>query len=173
MPQFSRQFGVGAAMSAMSLSLTSAVLAITMLFAGPVSDAWGRKGIMTASLLSSAVLVGLSAVAPNWQSFLVLRALLGLTLGGVPAVAMTYLAEEFHPNAIGLGMGLYISGNAAGGLGGRLIAGVLADFGGWRLGLAAVAAVGASAASSDSGGCSLTPVSRGCSRKDSCCSAGS
>jgi len=146
MPEFSRQFGVQAAMSAMSLSLTSAVLAVTMLFAGPISDAWSRKGIMTASLLSSAVLVALSAAAPTWRSFLVLRALLGLTLGGVPAVAMTYLAEEFDPTAIGLGMGLYISGNAAGGLGGRLIAGVLADLGGWRLGIAVVAMVGAGAA---------------------------
>jgi YNFM family putative membrane transporter len=146
MPQFSRQFGVPAAISALSLSLTSAVLAVTILFAGPISDAWSRKGIMTASLLSSAILVLLSAVAPTWQSFLVLRALLGLTLGGVPAVAMTYLAEEFRPNSIGLGMGLYISGNAAGGLGGRLIAGILADLGGWRAGIATVGAVGAAAA---------------------------
>jgi YNFM family putative membrane transporter len=35
---------------------------------------------------------------------------------------MTYLSEELHPNSIGLGIGLYIGGNAAGGLSGRLIA---------------------------------------------------
>jgi YNFM family putative membrane transporter len=51
-----------------------------------------------------------------------------------------------HPNSIGLGMGLYIGGNAAGGLGGRLIAGVLTDAYGWRVGLAVVGAVGAVAA---------------------------
>jgi MFS transporter, YNFM family, putative membrane transport protein len=146
MPQFSRQFGVGAAQSALSLSLTSAVLAVTILFAGPVSDAWGRKTVMTLSLVSSALIVLLTAVAPTWSSFLLLRALLGLTLGGLPSVGMTYLSEEIHPQSIGLGMGLYIGGNAAGGLGGRLIAGVLTEFYGWRVGLAAVGAIGGIAA---------------------------
>jgi YNFM family putative membrane transporter len=59
---------------------------------------------------------------------------------------MTYLSEEVHPDSIGLGMGLYIGGNAAGGLGGRLVAGVLTDAYGWRVGLTAVGAVGVVAA---------------------------
>jgi YNFM family putative membrane transporter len=142
MPEFSRQFQVSAATSALSLSLPSAVVAFAILFAGPVSNAWGRKTVMSVSLLTSAVLVLLTAVAPTWHSFLVLRALLGLTLGGLPSVAMTYLNEEMHPESIGLGMGLYIGGNAAGGLGGRLITGVLTDFFGWRIGLAAMGVIG-------------------------------
>jgi MFS transporter, YNFM family, putative membrane transport protein len=146
MPEFSRQFAVSAAQSALSLSLTSAVLAVTMLFAGPLSDALGRKKIMTMSVLGSALIVLLSAIAPDWRSFLVLRALLGLTLGGLPAVGMTYLSEEVHPESIGLGMGLYIGGNAAGGMGGRLIAGILTDFFGWRIALVAVGAIGLVAA---------------------------
>ena len=79
------------------------------------------------SLSSGRVLVLLTAVAPTWQTFLLLRTLLGLTLGGLPSVAMTYLNEE-NLGLIWLGMGLYIGGNAAGGMGGRLIAGVLTDF---------------------------------------------
>src|ERR1700730_9507627 len=146
MPEFSRQFQVSAAASALSLSLPSAVLALAMLFAGPVSNAWGRKTVMTVSLLASALLVLLTAVAPTWHSFLVLRALLGLALGGLPSVGMTYLNEEMHPESIGLGMGLYIGGNAAGGMGGRLIAGVLTDFFGWRIGLAVVGVIGSIAA---------------------------
>jgi len=142
MPEFSRQFQVSAATSALSLSLPSAVVAFAILFAGPVSNAWGRKAVMGVSLLTSAVLVLLTAVAPTWHSFLVLRALLGLTLGGLPSVAMTYLNEEMHPQSIGLGMGLYIGGNAAGGLGGRLITGVLTEFFGWRIGLAAMGVIG-------------------------------
>jgi YNFM family putative membrane transporter len=146
MPEFSRQFGVSAAESALSLSLPSVVLAVTMLFAGSISDAWGRKRVMTLSLFMSAAIVLLAAIAPSWRSFLVLRALLGLALGGLPAVGMTYLSEEMHPESIGLGMGLYIGGNAAGGLGGRLIAGVLTDFFGWRVGLGAVGVIGVAAA---------------------------
>ena len=146
MPEFSRQFQVSAATSALSLSLPSAVVAFAILFAGPVSNAYGRKAVMSVSLLTSAVLVLLTAVAPTWHGFLMLRALLGLTLGGLPSVAMTYLNEEMHPESIGLGMGLYIGGNAAGGLGGRLITGVLTDYFGWRIGLAAMGTIGSIAA---------------------------
>ncbi|HET6554705.1 MAG TPA: MFS transporter [Dyella sp.] len=142
MPEFSHDYGVSAATAALSLSLTTGVLAFAMLFAGGVSDAWGRKSVMTASLMSSALLVLATALVPDWHTLLLLRTLLGFTLSGLPAVAMTYLSEEMHPESIGLGMGLYISGNAIGGMGGRLVAGVLADFVGWRWGVATVGLIG-------------------------------
>lgn len=146
MPEFSREYGVGAAVSALSLSVTTAVLAVAMLFAGALSDTWGRRRVMTLSLVSSAVLVLLTALAPGWRSLLILRTLLGFTLSGLPAVAMTWLSEEMHPESIGLGMGLYISGNAIGGLSGRLLAGITADWLGWRGGIAVVGAVGLASA---------------------------
>ena len=142
MPEFSKDYGVSAAASALSLSLTTGVLAFAMLFAGAVSDARGRKSVMTVSLLSSALLVLLTTLVPGWTNLLVLRTLLGLSLSGLPAVAMTWLSEEMHPQSIGLGMGLYISGNAIGGMGGRLVTGVLADFFDWRVGVAVVALIG-------------------------------
>lgn len=142
MPAFSQEYGVSEAVSALSLSTTALVLAVGMLFAGPLSDRLGRKTIMVASILSSSVLVLISAVTPGWHSFLIARTLLGLTVSGLPAVAMTYLSEEMDNASIGLAMGLYISGNAVGGLGGRVVAGVLAGFLGWHAGLAAVGGVG-------------------------------
>jgi YNFM family putative membrane transporter len=66
----------------------------------------------------------------------------GLALAGVPATGMAYLAEEVSPDSLGRAMGLYVGGNAIGGLSGRVICGVLADHGGWR-----VAFIGVSAAS--------------------------
>jgi YNFM family putative membrane transporter len=142
MPEFSRDYGVGAAGAALSLSLSTGVLAFAMLFMGGVSDAWGRKSVMVVSLLVSSLLVLSSALMPDWYALLGLRMLLGLTLSGVPVVAMTYLGEEVHAESIGLGMGLYISGNAVGGMSGRLIAGVLADFFGWRVGMGMVGLIG-------------------------------
>ena len=53
---------------------------------------------------------------------------------------MAYLAEEVDPSSLGRAMGLYIAGNAIGGLSGRVIAGVLAEHGGWRVALAGVGA---------------------------------
>ena len=146
MPEFSHDYGVSEAVSALSLSLTTGVLAVAMLFAGALSDAWGRKPVMVVSLLASALLVLLSAVMPSWSTLLVVRTVLGLTLSGLPAVAMTYLSEEIHPESIGLGMGLYISGSAVGGMGGRIITGVLTDFFDWRVGVAVVGVIGLLAA---------------------------
>lgn len=142
MPEFSRHYGVSEAGAALSLSLTTGVLAFAMLFAGGLSDAWGRKPVMVASLLSSSVLVLVTALMPDWPALLLVRTLLGLTLSGLPAVAMTYLSEEMHVESIGLGMGLYISGSAVGGMGGRLITGVLADFFDWHVGVVVVGGIG-------------------------------
>lgn len=142
MPQFSHDYAVSEAGAALSLSLTTGVLAVAMLFAGGVSDALGRKPVMVASLLASALLVLVSALMPDWTALLAVRTLLGLTLSGLPAVAMTYLGEEMDAESIGLGMGLYISGSAVGGMGGRLVSGVLADFFGWRIGVAVVGVIG-------------------------------
>lgn len=142
MPEFTRDYHVSAATSALSLSLTMGVLAVAMLFAGAISDAVGRKSVMVVSLLVSAVLVLVSAWTPSWPALLVVRTLLGLTLSGLPAVAMTYLSEEMHPESIGLGMGLYISGSAVGGMGGRLITGILSDYFGWRIGVTVVGVIG-------------------------------
>lgn len=142
MPEFTRDYHVSAATSALSLSLTTGVLAVAMLFAGAISDAVGRKSVMVVSLLVSAVLVLISAWAPSWGALLLVRTLLGVTLSGLPAVAMTYLSEEMHPESIGLGMGLYISGSAVGGMGGRLITGIVSDYFGWRVGVTVVGVIG-------------------------------
>lgn len=146
MPVFSRAFGVDAATSSLSLSLTTGVMAVAMLFAGAMSDAWGRKPIMLASLLGSSVLVLSTAMAPNWTSLLVLRAALGLTLAGLPAVAMTYLSEEVRGESIGYAMGLYIGGNAIGGMSGRILSGFAADHASWRVAVGTIGALGLVAA---------------------------
>ena len=138
MPALGQAFGVGAARSALPLSLTTGVLACAMLLTGALSDRWGRKPVMAVALLLSALLGLGCALAHAWSLLLILRALLGLSLSGVPAVAMTYLAEELHTDAIGLGMGLYIAGSAVGGMAGRLLASVAADLYGWRAGIASV-----------------------------------
>jgi len=127
LPEFSRHFGVSAAGSAMSLSLTTGTLAVAMLLAGLLSDAVGRRPLMIAALLASGMLSLSTALVDDWTTLLVLRTLLGLALSGVPAVAMTYLVEEMDSRALGLAMGLYIGGNAIGGMSGRLLAGIIAD----------------------------------------------
>lgn len=141
MPAFARAFAISPAVASLSLSAATGVLAVAMFGAGALSDIHGRKRVMAASLAASAAATLATAFAPNWWTFVALRALTGLTLSGVPAVGMAYLAEEMDRSAIGLSMGLYIAGNTIGGLSGRLAAPAIADFTGWREGIAAVGAL--------------------------------
>jgi YNFM family putative membrane transporter len=93
---------------------------------------------MGLSMLASGVLGLLAAAAPDFATLLVVRALQGAALAGVPAVGMAYLAEEIDHASLGASIGLYIAGNALGGMAGRLIGGEAAAHG-WRAALAAVA----------------------------------
>ncbi|WP_134041894.1 MFS transporter [Paraburkholderia caballeronis] len=142
LPAFSDAFGVSPAQSSLSLSVTTAALAGAIFVAGFVSESWSRHKLMTASLTVSSLLTLAVAFVPQWHQLLVLRALEGLALGGVPAVAMAYLAEEVHPEGLGLAMGLYVGGTAVGGMAGRVITGIVADLFGWRAAIAAIAVLG-------------------------------
>ena len=147
LPVFSRDLGVSPSISSLSLSVTTGTLAVAMLLAGRISDARGRKPIMTVSLFAVGALTIACAFAPNWATLLVIRALTGIALAGVPAVAMAYLAEEVHPCDLGGAMGLYIAGNAYGGMAGRVLTGILIDVThSWRLSLGVIGLFGIAAA---------------------------
>jgi YNFM family putative membrane transporter len=118
------------------------LLALSIFVAGLMSDSLSRKTLMTASLCASALLNLAAAAAPDWHTLLLVRALEGLALGGLPAVAMAYISEEVHPNGLGLAMGLYVSGTAFGGMAGRIVTGVVADAFSWRVALATIGVLG-------------------------------
>ncbi|MEA9391153.1 MFS transporter [Acerihabitans sp. TG2] len=145
LPVLTQDFGVSPATSSLSLSFATGMMALGLLFTGPLSDAVGRKSVMVVALLLAATCTLLTAFMTSWHSILVFRALTGLALSGVAAVAMTYLSEEIHPSVVAFSMGLYISGNSIGGMSGRLLSGVLTDFFSWRIavGTIGVLALGA------------------------------
>lgn len=138
LPVLSAQFGISPAASSISLSISTAMMALGLLVTGPLSDAIGRKSVMVTALMLAAICTLLSATMTSWHGILLMRALTGLSLSGVAAVGMTYLSEEIHPSVVAFSMGLYISGNSIGGMSGRLISGVLTDFFSWRIAIAAI-----------------------------------
>lgn len=148
LPLLSADFNVSPATASLALSLSTGLMALGLLITGPISDAIGRKNVMVIALTCAALFTLLSSVMQSWQGILVARALVGLSLSGVAAVAMTYLSEEIHPSYVALSMGLYISGNSIGGMSGRLMTGVVADYFSWRVAvvilgtLALIAAIG-------------------------------
>lgn len=133
LPVLSHEFSISPATSSLALSLSTVFMACGLLITGPLSDAFGRKNVMVIALFCAAFFTLLSATMDSWTGILITRALVGLSLSGVAAVAMTYLSEEIHPAYLALSMGLYISGNSIGGMSGRVITGVLSDYYSWRL----------------------------------------
>jgi len=135
LPILADEFSIDAGTASLALSATTFTLALALLLASWVADRLGRKTLMAWALGITALLGLLLPLAPNWPSLIVIRTLMGLSLSGLPAVAMVYLAEEIDPEALGFSMGLYIGGTAMGGMAGRLLSGVLADWLSWRASL--------------------------------------
>lgn len=146
LPLFTDAFGVSAAASSLALSLTTGSLAMSILLCGPLSDRLGRRAVMTTSLFTAAALHLASAAAPGWPAFLALRTAEGFALGGAPAIAMAYLAEEVDPRGLGFAMGLYVGGTSIGGMAGRIVTGLLADLLDWRGAEAGIGLLGVAAA---------------------------
>lgn len=127
LPELRAGYQVSTLMIGLVMSLATLTLAASLLIYGPLSDAIGRGGIMRLSLLSAAGVTLLLAWAPNIDSLLILRALQGLALGGLPAVAIAWMGDEFEPAAIAPAVGLYIAANTLGGIGGRVLGGSIGD----------------------------------------------
>jgi YNFM family putative membrane transporter len=142
LPLFSEEFSVSPAQSSLALSLTTITMAIAMIFASSLAEAVGRKPLMLGALIASSLLTLLLAVSTQWSQVLWLRALTGITLSGMPAVALAYLGEEMEPQAVAPAVGLYIGGGALGGMSGRLFVALLADYGSWRLAMAFIGVTG-------------------------------
>ncbi|TWD95711.1 YNFM family putative membrane transporter [Neobacillus bataviensis] len=141
LPIFTKEFDVTAATGSLALSVTTFTLAISMLFISSLSEAWGRKPIMSASLLLSSLIVIITAFSPTFSSLLGFRILQGIVLAGLPAIAMAYLGEEVDSRSLGIAMGIYISGNSIGGMAGRIITGSITDLFSWRIAMGTIGVI--------------------------------
>lgn len=132
LPEFQEAFAISTLEANASLAITTLMLGLSLLIYGPLSDAWGRRGIMLITLAGVVVTTFALAWSPNYTSLLLLRALQGFFLGGLPAIAVAYMGDEFTRKAMAVAVGIYISGNTLGGISGRLFSGFIAEAYDWR-----------------------------------------
>lgn len=133
LPAFAKTFGVSPAESSLALSLSTSLLAFAILVAAIISSSVKRRLLMGTSMILASVLNIVAGLVPDWHTLLASRALTGLVLGGVPAVAMAYLAEEIDQRGLGMAMGLYVAGTGVGGLVGRVAAAGLSEYFDWHV----------------------------------------
>ena len=141
LPTLAAEFRVSSSTSSFALSATTLGLALAVVPLAAIAESWGRARVMTSALATSAALGLIAPLAPNFGTLVGVRALQGVALAALPALAMSHVTMEVAPRWLGGAMGMLIAGNTLGGLSGRLIAGAVADVGGWRLGLAAIGVV--------------------------------
>ncbi|MGW0709384.1 MFS transporter [Streptomyces sp. NPDC002643] len=148
LPLISGGFGSTASAASWTVSAATGALALFVLPMSALSERFGRRTVMTVSL---AVAVGVGLLipfAPSLGALVVLRAVQGAALAGVPASATAYLAEEVRPKALVTAIGLFVAGNSVGGMSGRIVTGWVAQEWGWRvaLGVLGLIAVGCAVA---------------------------
>src|SRR5919197_795390 len=81
---------------------------------GLLADRYGRKLPLMADLVFYSVIEVLSGLAPNYATFLVLRALFGIGMGGEWGVGASLVMEKVPPRLRGVVSGLLQQGYAAG-----------------------------------------------------------
>ncbi|UOR02222.1 MFS transporter [Leucobacter allii] len=146
LPEIAREFGIDAGASSWAVGATTIGVAAGVLPWARVSDRYGRVRTMRWAI-AAAMLLGLAVpFAPGFAAMIGLRVVEGVALAGVPALAVTALAETVRPHALGAAVGTYVAGTTLGGLAGRLLAGAVEEPAGWRAGMVVVAVVAALAA---------------------------
>lgn len=138
LPAISAEFGATASAASWTVSAATGALALLVLPMSALSERFGRRTMMTASLAVAVVVGLLVPFAPNLEWLIALRAVQGAALAGLPASAMAFLAEEVRPKALIAAIGLFVAGNSIGGMSGRIVTGWAAQLWGWRAGLLAV-----------------------------------
>ncbi|MBL1088742.1 MFS transporter [Streptomyces sp. NPDC001739] len=138
LPAISGDLGVSPDQASWTVSAATFGLALGVIPLSAVSERFGRRTLMTASLSVASVIALLVPFAPSLGVLIALRAVQGVALAGLPASAMAFLAEEVRAKALVAAIGLFVAGNSIGGMSGRIVTGWVAQGWGWRAALGAV-----------------------------------
>src|SRR5229473_3420124 len=99
---------------AFSIALTLGFRPVGAFIFGLLADRYGRRLPLMLDLVFFSVIEVLSGLAPNYVTFLVLRALFGIGMGGEWGVGASLAMEKVPPRLRGVMSGLLQQGYAAG-----------------------------------------------------------
>jgi len=110
----SKEFGKPDAAIALSLTVTLAFRPVGAFIFGLLADRYGRKLPLMIDLVFYSVIEVLTGFAPNYTTFLVLRALFGIGMGAEWGVGASLVLEKVPPRLRGITSGLLQQGYALG-----------------------------------------------------------
>jgi len=109
-----KEFGRSDAEIALSITMTLAFRPVGAFIFGLLADRYGRRLPLMLDLIFYSIVEVLSGLAPSYWSFLVLRALFGIGMGGEWGVGASLVMEKVPPRLRGVFSGLLQQGYAAG-----------------------------------------------------------
>ncbi|MDA8253408.1 MAG: MFS transporter [Rhodospirillales bacterium] len=139
LPALAEAFGVTPAQTGLTITASLVAIALVAPFAGAISDRLGRKRLIVGAAMLVVAPTLMVATTHSFAALLAWRFLQGLLLPFVFTVTVAYIGDECTGTEAIQVAGVYAGGTVAGGFAGRFITGIAADFGGWRVGFAAVA----------------------------------
>src|SRR5256714_11673951 len=109
-----KEFGKTDAELALTLTITLAFRPVGAFIFGLLADRYGRRLPLMIDLVFYSVVEVLSGLAPNYTSFIILRALFGIGMGGEWGVGASLAMEKVPPKLRGILSGLLQEGYAVG-----------------------------------------------------------
>jgi predicted MFS family arabinose efflux permease len=132
LPELARHFNAGAAEVGLTVTMSTLATALVAPLIGAMADMFGRKRVIVAGALALVLPTLAIAWVDSLPTILALRFLQGLCMPAIFTVTMAYVGEEWPPAQVPEVVAIYTGGTALGGVSGRLITAVAADFLGWR-----------------------------------------
>jgi len=111
-----KEFNKSDAAIALSITLTLAFRPVGAFIFGLLADRYGRRIPLMIDLVFYSIVEVLSGLAPNYATFMVLRALFGIGMGGEWGVGASLAMEKVPPRLRGVLSGLLQEGYALGNL---------------------------------------------------------
>lgn len=140
-PLYFAAFGLSVERIGVLKAAYPAVWAILQTITGPLSDRWGRKGLIVTGMWVQAIGLLLTAASSEFSGWLVGSLLLGVGTAMVYPSLLAVVADVAHPSWRARALSVYRFWRDLGYAIGALCAGLIADFFGLRWAIVAIAVV--------------------------------
>lgn len=127
------EFGTNAKALGFIITATLVMRPLGAFIFGRLADRFGRRPILMLDVTLYSLLAFASAFAPNLTTFLVLRCLFGIAMGGEWGIGASLTMEHVRPESRGVVSGLLQTGYPTGGLIAGLVTALLLPGFGWRV----------------------------------------
>lgn len=145
LPALTSSFSAPMAHAQLTLSALLLAFGLSQLVWGPLSDRFGRRPILLSGLAAYLLAAIGSALAPSMEQLIVWRIFQGAAMGAVVMCARALVRDLYQPQDGARIMSKGLSGLGALACVSAPVGGLLAQYGGWRATLLAVALFGAAA----------------------------